>query len=78
MDIGRFHFDVPCPRCGFFNTVTLSQISLRDAVICRGCKATVNLDDSMNETKKAIRTVRKSMRAIQDSLRSLGGITLHL
>jgi hypothetical protein len=57
--------EMVCSQCGFFNYITLRQARLRDAVICRGCKATINLDDHMNETRKAIRSIRRSFGELQ-------------
>lgn len=51
--------DLSCPRCGFCNPLTLKQLRLRDAVICRGRKGTINFEDYMNETRKAVRSIIK-------------------
>ena len=58
--------EMVCSNCGFFNYITLRQARLRDAVICRGCKATINLDDHMNETRKAIRSIRRAYQELQE------------
>lgn len=51
--------EVCCPTCDFYSNVTLKQIRLRDTVICRGCKATLNFNDYMDTLKKAIRKLNK-------------------
>lgn len=48
INIDKFEVEVDCPRCGFANPIWLRQARLRDVVICRGCKANIQLDDSMN------------------------------
>lgn len=60
--------DTPCPKCGFFNPIWIRQARLRDVIICRGCKANVQLDDHMNEVRNAERSTR---RAVQDLMKSL-------
>ncbi len=60
-----------CPRCNFFNNIQLRQAKLRDVVICRGCKANIRLDDQMNEIKKIIRSIRRSMAEIEKTLKGM-------
>lgn len=78
IDLDGHRLDFPCPRCKFFNTFTLGQVRLRDAVICRGCKATINLDDYMNETRKAIRSISRALRSLQEQLAEMGTITIRI
>lgn len=77
-DLDKQSVDVACPRCKFYNTVTLKQIRVRDAVICRGCKSTINFEDHMNETRKAIRLVNRAMREMEQQLRAISRITIRL
>ena len=63
--------EFPCPRCGFYNTIFFKQVRLRDVIICRGCKSNVQLDDWMNEYRKAERTVRKAMQELEKNLKIL-------
>ena len=63
--------EFPCPRCGFHNTISFKQVRLRDVIICRGCKSNVQLDDWMNECRKAERTVRKAMQELEKNLKNL-------
>jgi len=63
--------EFPCPRCGFYNAIFFKQARLRDIVICRGCKSNIQLDDQMNECRKAERSVRKAMQELEKSLENL-------
>jgi hypothetical protein len=67
--LDRAELDVPCPRCGFYNGFTFRQARLQDAIICRGCKATIRLDDHMGECRKAARQVDESISRLARSLR---------
>lgn len=60
--------EVPCPKCHFINPISLRQVRIRDAVICRGCKVTINLDDHMNETRKAIRVFNDLTRRFSKTI----------
>ncbi len=63
--------EFPCPRCGFYNAIFFRQARLRDVVICRGCKSNIQLDDRMNECRKAERAFRKAMQELEKTLRNL-------
>jgi hypothetical protein len=63
--------EVPCPRCGFFNPIWLRQARLRDVIICRGCKANVQLEDHMNEVRKAETAVRQAVNDLARSFKSI-------
>src|SRR6266581_393430 len=58
IDLDGHTIEVECPRWRFYNPITLKQVRLRDAIICRGCKVTIQLEDHMNETRKAIRSIK--------------------
>jgi hypothetical protein len=68
INIDKFEVDVDCPRCNFANPIWLRQARLRDVVICRGCKANIQLDDGMNTLRKAYRSIRRSMQELRDTL----------
>ncbi|HMP57759.1 MAG TPA: hypothetical protein PKD86_00275 [Gemmatales bacterium] len=68
IDLDTFEVDVECPRCGFANTIWMRQARLRDVVICRGCKANIQLDDSMNSVRKAHRSIRRAMQDLRDTI----------
>ena len=76
IDLSQASLDFECPRCGFYNPFTLEQVRLRDAIICRGCKGSVRLEDNMNETRKAIRVINRAMRELEQTLKQLGNITI--
>lgn len=61
----------PCPVCEFYNTFTIKQARLRDMIICRGCKTNIQLDDHMNECRKATRQIERAIAELQESLKSL-------
>jgi hypothetical protein len=68
IDIDRFEVEVDCPRCGFANPIWLRQARLRDVIICRGCKANIQLDDSMNTVRKAYQSIRRTMRGLRETI----------
>jgi len=71
INIGKGKIDFQCPSCNFFNTVRLEQARHRDVVICRGCKANIRLDDQMNETKKAIRSIKRAFDELERTMSDL-------
>ena len=68
IDIDRFEVEVDCPRCGFAKPIWLRQARLRDVIICRGCKANIQLDDSMNTVRKAYQSIRRTMRGLRETI----------
>jgi hypothetical protein len=72
-DLDRHQFDVPCPNCRFFNRIFYRDARLRDVVICRGCKQNIQLDDHMNECRKARAQLAKAFRDLERTLASMGG-----
>lgn len=60
-----------CPVCEFQNTFTIKQARLRDIIICRGCKANIQLDDHMNECRKVTRQIERAIAEFEDSLKNL-------
>lgn len=67
--------DTTCPRCGFTNPVWLKQVRLRDVIVCRGCKANINLDDHMNEVRNAERATRQ---AVAELMNAFGNWTIRI
>ncbi|CAE6765876.1 hypothetical protein R75777_03659 [Paraburkholderia nemoris] len=75
VELDHVRLDIPCPRCRFLNGIRYRDARLRDVLICRGCKSNIRLDDSMNECRKA----RRSVRAALDELeKALGGLSKNL
>lgn len=68
INLDNIEVEVECPRCSFANTIWLRQARLRDVVICRGCKANIQLDDSMNSVRKARHSVRRAMQDLRDTI----------
>lgn len=71
IDLDRFQFDVECPNCKFSTNIFYRDARLRDVLICRGCKANIQLDDHMNECRKARRQVRAAIQELEDTLSKL-------
>lgn len=70
-NLDRQKIEFPCPACGFYNSAFLRQVRLRDALVCRGCKSNIRLDDHMNEYRKAARRIARSVHALQATLSKL-------
>jgi hypothetical protein len=68
INLDTFEVEVDCPRCNFANPIWLRQARLRDVVICRGCKANIQLDDSMNSVRKAYRSIRRAMEDLRQTV----------
>jgi len=71
LNFDKHEIDVQCPKCSFYNHIWLKQARLRDVIICRGCKSNIHLDDQMNETRKAIKSIRRAMAELEESLKGL-------
>lgn len=48
IDLDRFEFEIECPNCRFSTKIRYRDVCLRDVLICRVCKANIQLDDHMN------------------------------
>ena len=68
INLDKIEVNVDCPRCNFANPIWLRQARLRDVVICRGCKANIQLDDGMNTVRKAYRSIRRAMQGFRDTV----------
>jgi hypothetical protein len=68
INLDNFEVEIECPRCEFANEIWLGQARLRGVVICRGCKANIQLDDSMNSVRKARRSIRRAMQDLRDTI----------
>lgn len=71
IDIDSAEVEIKCPNCGFYNPIWIKQARLRDTIICRGCKVNIQLDDSMNEVRKARRSVRRAVKEFERQLEKL-------
>jgi hypothetical protein len=77
-NLDKVELEAECPRCGFFNPFFIKQARLRDVIICRGCKANIQLEDHMNTVRKAERDIRRAMQQLELTMKSLGKITLRI
>lgn len=71
MFLDNVSVSVACPICEFQNPFTIRQARWRDMIICRGCKANIQLDDQMNECRKAVRQVTRAIQEFQESFKKL-------
>lgn len=68
LDLDAFEVEIECPRCSFTNPVWMKQARLRDVIICRGCKANLQLDDGMNSIRKARDNLQHQFNALRDQI----------
>jgi len=71
LNLAKQEIDFQCPKCNFYNSIYFQQARLRDVIICRGCKSNIRLDDQMNETRKAIRSINRAMNELENSLKGM-------
>ena len=71
INLDRYKIDIPCPKCGFYNSIVFRQARLLDVIICGGCKINIRLDDQMNECRKAVRSFRQALQDLEKTLSSL-------
>ena len=78
-DLDKHNLDAQCERCGFWNGFTIKEARIEQVIICRGCKANIQLRDCLGTVKRSERDVRRAMREFQDTLKSLSRtITIRL
>ncbi len=63
--------DAQCERCGFWNDFTIKEARLDQVLICRGCKANIQLRDYLGTVKRSERNVRRAMKDLENTLKSL-------
>jgi hypothetical protein len=68
IDLDVLNIDITCPRCGFYNEISFRQARLRDVIICRGCKANIQLDDHMNECRIARQSLSRALARLAQDL----------
>lgn len=71
IDIDRASFDVECPQCSFTTKIFYRDARLRDVMICRGCKANIQLDDHMNECRKVRKQVASAIADLERTVATL-------
>jgi len=77
INLDKHTIELKCPICGFFNFIFLKQAKLRDCIICRGCKGNIQLDDYMNECRKAVANVKRQIRELKRQLKGIN-ITIRI
>jgi len=70
-DIDKITIEFQCPKCGFYNKIFFKQARLRDVIICRGCKNNIQLDDQMNECRKAEQAIKRAMQWVEESFEDI-------
>lgn len=58
--------EVECPQCRFYNPVFFRQVRLNDVVICRGCKANVQLTDYLGQVSNAQRAIIRAIGSLSN------------
>jgi hypothetical protein len=76
INLDKMRVNLNCSRCDFQNEVTLRQVRVEDVIICRGCKANIQLIDHMKSMEKSLRSIRRTLRALEAQLSQLGDITI--
>ena len=71
IELDNAPIEILCPKCGFYNKIRLKQVRLRDVIICRGCKRNINLDDHMNEIRRARRKIKQMVNSMIRSLNKI-------
>jgi len=71
INLDNITIEFQCPICGFYNAIFFKQARLRDVIICRGCKSNIQLDDQMNECRKANRAFRKALQEFEKTLQNI-------
>jgi hypothetical protein len=77
IDLDRFEFEVECPKCSFASKIFYRDARLRDVLICRGCKANIQLDDQMTECRKARRQFHTAIHELEEAIAKLNNITIN-
>lgn len=69
--LDRYNVEFACPGCGFYNMAFLRQVRLHDVVMCRGCKASIQLEDYMGELRKAEQRLRRAIEDVETAFKNL-------
>lgn len=78
-DLDHFRIDIECPNCRFTDKVSFRDARLRKILICRGCKSSIQLDDRMNQCRKARKQISRATRELEEALSGFNAtITLRL
>lgn len=66
-DMDKRPIEIPCPRCELHAWVRLGDIRRRDFVICRGCHATLRLEDHLGEVHRFVRKFTRTLKSLERS-----------
>lgn len=77
ISLDNYIVNINCPNCNFFNRIKLKQVRINDVIICRGCKKNIQLKDHFYSTKKAIRSLQRTIKEIENQLSQINKITLN-
>ena len=70
-NIDKEKINIPCPKCGFENSVTLKQIGNQESVICGGCKRTIKLVDEDGSVCRGIKNVNQEVNKLTKLLKDI-------
>ena len=59
---------IPCPRCGFYNTMPYKQARLQEVIICQECKSNIKLNDEMNTFQKVKEELEKNLKNLNKKI----------
>lgn len=68
IDLDSASLEIQCPECSFYSQIKYRDARLRDVIICRGCKTNIQLDDHMNECRKARKAMATALSDFQSAL----------
>lgn len=71
IDLDTVAINIPCPKCGFANPVTIQDVRVQKRVVCRGCKRNIQLIDGDASTSKAKKDIGKSMRNLEKKIKDI-------
>lgn len=71
IDISKQTVKVDCPECNRSISVTLKQVANETLIKCN-CGQEIQLKDSNDTNKKAIRDVNKSFKDLERTLKNFG------
>lgn len=71
INLDKHIIEVECPKCHFYNKISLRQIRTRSLIICRGCKINIQLEDFMNEYRNAKRRIETAIEGFKKSFENL-------
>lgn len=64
MDIDGISIRFECPQCSFENEATFQDARLGRRIICRGCKADIQLADHENSVGQARKTIPAEINSL--------------